>query len=101
MIWATIAGVVAVTMLAKGIGPTLVGGRRPSDRLAEVIGLMAAALLAALVLVDVAGPRWADFDPAMLAGLATAGGAWYLRAPLPLPVLAGMAVVAVVRLIQA
>lgn len=99
MIWATIAGVAAVTVLAKGIGPTALGERQPSDRLAEVIGLMAAALLAALVLVEVAGPRWTHFDPTMLAGLAAAGGTWYLRAPLPVPVLAGMLVVAVIRVL--
>ncbi|MQA02030.1 MAG: branched-chain amino acid ABC transporter [Streptosporangiales bacterium] len=97
MIWSTIAGVALVTMLSKAVGPVALGQRLLPDRATSVIGLMAPALLAALVLVQVAGPHWSDFDPAMLVGLAAAGGAWYLRAPLPLAVVAGMAAAAALR----
>lgn len=97
MIWSTIAGVVLVTMLAKAVGPVALGDRELPERATTVIGLMAPALLAALVLVYLAGPGWSAFEPAVLAGLAAAGCARLLRAPLPVSVLAGMLVVAVLR----
>lgn len=97
MIWTTIAGVVLVTIMAKALGPVVLGHRELPEDATTVIGLMAPALLAALVLVDLAGPGWTEFEPTMLAGFAAAGVVRLLRAPLPVAVLAGMLVVAALR----
>ncbi len=52
-IWLTIGGATLITVLIKGFGPVLMGGRRLPDRLSGVIMLMAPALLSALVVTSV------------------------------------------------
>lgn len=54
-VWLLIAGLVAVTAAIKGVGPVALGGRDLPPRLAGVIGLLAPALLAALVVAGVVG----------------------------------------------
>jgi uncharacterized membrane protein len=80
--WLAVCVVGAATILIKGAGPVLAGGRSLAGRRTGVIELLAPALLAALV----ATGAFADDEALVLdergAGLAAAGIAVALRAPL-------------------
>jgi Branched-chain amino acid transport protein (AzlD) len=81
--WVTIAALCAGTVAIKSLGPVALGGRRPSERIAGVIGLVAPSLLAALVVYEAFGSHGPGlaFD-ARLVGLGVAGLALAARAPL-------------------
>jgi branched chain amino acid efflux pump len=86
-VWVTIAGLVAVTAAIKAAGPVLVGGRKLPRSAYAVIGLLAPALLAALILTDTFA-RGQDLTvDARAAGLGCAAVAVALRAPLLVTVL--------------
>ncbi len=51
-LWLVVAGCAVVTALIKGFGPVVLGGRELPAWSAGVIGLMAPALLAALVVIS-------------------------------------------------
>ena len=51
-LWLVVAGCAVVTAVIKGFGPVALGGRELPAWSAGVIGLMAPALLAALVVVS-------------------------------------------------
>lgn len=82
-VWLTIAALCAGTVAIKSLGPVALGGRRPSERLSAVIGLVAPSLLAALVVYEALGShgRGLEFD-ARLVGLAAAGLGLLARLPL-------------------
>ncbi len=52
-IWWTIAGATVVTVIIKGFGPVVMGGRELPPRVGAVIMLMAPALLSALVVTSI------------------------------------------------
>lgn len=80
-LWIAILLVAAVSFTIKAAGPALLGDRSLPPRAAGVIALFAPALLAGLVLTDVAGPHWSQADWTIAAGLAVAGFTYLLRAP--------------------
>jgi uncharacterized membrane protein len=97
--WTAVLAVGAGTVLLKGAGPVLLGGRPLPVRLAAVLGLLAPALLAALVVTQTfAHGRHLVLD-ARAAGVAVAAVAIALRAPLLAVVVAAAAVTALVRLV--
>ena len=51
-IWVTIGALAVTTALIRASGPVVLGGRELPARVMDVIGLVAAALLAALVVVE-------------------------------------------------
>ena len=73
--WTLIAGLAAATLAVKAFGPVVMGGRRLAPRLAAVVALLPAALLAALVVTgtftDGHGHLRAGADAA---GVLAAGG---------------------------
>jgi len=73
-----IIGMALINFSFKAAGPVFVGDREPSPAAREMIMGLAPALLAGLVVVELAGPRWSDFDWTALPGLA-AGGVAYLK----------------------
>lgn len=75
-VWTVVAAVGAATIAIKATGPVALAGRSLSERLAAVVDLLAPAVLAALVVTQTAG------DAARVAGVAAAGVAVLLRAPL-------------------
>jgi branched-subunit amino acid transport protein len=96
-VWITIAGLAATTVAIKAAGPLAIGGRELPEAAFAVIGLLAPALLAALILT---GPFTYEQDltvDARAAGLACAGVAVALRAPLLVVVLVAAVGTAVVR----
>jgi hypothetical protein len=97
-VWLMIAALAAGTVAIKAAGPLAVGGRRPSDRAAAVIRLLAPALLAALVIYECLSRdgRGVAVD-ARVVGLAAAAAALALRRPLIVVVVVAAAATALVR----
>ena len=85
--WITVAAVSILTIAIKGAGPLLLGGRPLPDRPARVIGLLAPALLAALVATSTFGAGQALAVDARALGVGVAGIGLVLRAPTLLVVL--------------
>ncbi|MEV0646336.1 AzlD domain-containing protein [Phytomonospora sp. NPDC050363] len=97
-LWGAIACVALISFTFKAAGPALLGDRELPRSARGVIALLAPVLLAGLLIVDVAGPRWTGLDWALLAGLATVAVAYLRRVPMILSIAAGMVVTALVRL---
>jgi branched chain amino acid efflux pump len=96
-VWIAVAAVGAATVVLKATGPLFLGGRDLPPRVSALVGLLAPAVLAALVVTQVVGgDRELVFD-ARLAGLSTAAGAIALRAPLLVVVIVAAAATAIVR----
>jgi branched-subunit amino acid transport protein len=76
-VWITIAVLAVGTAAIRTAGPVLLGGRELPEALQGVIGLIAPALLAALVVVQTIGaPEGGELDlDARIAGVAAAAGA--------------------------
>lgn len=71
-IWIAIAAVAAISFTVKALGPALLGDRPLPPRSIGVIDLLAPALLAGLIVSDVAGEGWRDANVPVLAGIAAA-----------------------------
>jgi branched-subunit amino acid transport protein len=96
-VWIAVAVVGVGTIALKGLGPALLGARRLPDRVDELAVLLAPTLLAALVVTQtLGGPDGLEVD-ARLVGVAAAGLALVLRAPLIVVVFLAAAVTAVTR----
>jgi branched chain amino acid efflux pump len=99
-VWITIAGLAATTAAIKAVGPLAVGGRELPASAFAVIGLLAPALLAALVLTETFTHDQELTVDARAAGLACAGVAVLLRAPLLVVVLVAAVGAAAVRAVS-
>jgi branched-subunit amino acid transport protein len=98
-VWITIAGLSAATAALKAAGPLVVGGRELPGAAFAVIGLLAPALLTALVLTETfTNDQELTLDP-RAAGLGCAAVAALLRAPLLVTVLVAAVGTAAVRAI--
>jgi branched-subunit amino acid transport protein len=98
-VWVTIAGLVVTTAAIKAAGPVLVGGRELPAGATAVIGLLAPALLTALILTDTFARDQDLTVDARAAGLGCAAIAVALRAPLLVTVLVAAVGAAGVRAI--
>jgi len=96
--WIVIVAVGTMTVDLKAVGPVLLGGKPLPEHLTGIVGLLAPALLAALVVTQVLGGDEEIVLDARLVGLAAAVVALLLRAPLLVVVIAAAASTAVVRL---
>lgn len=76
--WVVISALAVATVAIKASGPVALGGREMSPRAAAVIGLLAPALLAALVVVETFASASELTLDARAAGVAAAGGAYML-----------------------
>ena len=98
--WAVVLAVGVGTVVLKAVGPVGVAGRRLPPRVTDLLGLVAPAILAALVVTETfAAGRSLVFD-ARIAGLLAGIVAVVLRLPLWAIVVAGAAATAAVRLIS-
>jgi branched-subunit amino acid transport protein len=96
-VWIMVAVVGAATIALKGLGPVAFGGRSLPPRVLGVVGLLAPALLAALVVTQVfAGDRELVLDP-RAAGLGAAAVALALRAPILAVIVVAAVATALVR----
>lgn len=96
--WVAVAAVGAGTIAIKAAGPVLLGGRPLPHRARSVVGLLAPALLAALVATTTVGGGQALVADARLIGLGAAAIALVLRAPVLLVVIVAAAAAAIARL---
>ena len=89
----------AGTIVLKASGPVLLGGRTVPDTVGRVLDMLAPAVLAALVVTQlVAGDRELVLDE-RLGGIAAAGVAIALRAPILVTVVIAAVVTALLRLV--
>jgi hypothetical protein len=98
-VWTVVAVVGGATIVLKATGPVLVGGREIPPRLVRVVELLAPALLAALVVVQVAGGDRELVLDTRAVGLAAAAVALLLRAPILVVVAVAAVATALVRLV--
>jgi hypothetical protein len=97
-VWVTIAVLAAGTIAIRAAGPVAVGGRALPARAADVIVLLAPALLAALVVVETFGEDGGNLSiDARAAGLVVAAAALALRAPVVVVVFAAAVATALLR----
>ena len=97
--WAAVIIIGAATIAIKSAGPLLAGGRELPGPVADVVGLLAPAVLAALVVTQtVGGDEELVFDE-RVAGLGVAAIAIALRAPILVSVAIAAVVTALLRLL--
>ena len=95
--WWTVALVGVMTIAIKGAGPLLLGGKPLPPRLGRVIGLLAPALLAALVAISTFGAERALVLDERALGVAAAAVAIALKAPPLVVVVVAATVTALAR----
>jgi uncharacterized membrane protein len=100
-VWLTIVLVAVASAAIKAAGPLLLGDRQLGPRATVVVALLAPALLTALVLVDTITEGRRLVVDARLAGVAAAGIALLLRAPMLLVLAVAVATTALLRLLAA
>jgi hypothetical protein len=96
-VWIVVALVGIGTVAIKGAGPVLLGGRALPERLTSIVGLLAPALLAALVAVQTLGDGRALVVDERILGVAAAAVAIWRRLPLLVVVIVAAAVTGVAR----
>ena len=95
--WTVVLVSALATVVLKGVGPVVLGGRPLPRRVIGPVSLLAPALLAALVATQVFGGDHELVLDARAVGLAVAAVAIWRRAPLLLVVVLAAATTAVVR----
>jgi branched-subunit amino acid transport protein len=95
--WWTVVLVGLATIAIKGAGPVLLGGKPLPPRLGRVIGLLAPALLAALVAISTFGGERALVLDERALGVAAAGVAVGFKAPPLVVVIVAATVTALAR----
>jgi branched-subunit amino acid transport protein len=96
-VWIAVVLVGAATVALKAAGPVLLGDRELPSRVRVLVGLLAPALLAALVVTQtLASGRQVVVD-ARLAGVAAAAISLRLRVPILVAVLVAAVVTAAIR----
>lgn len=98
--WTAVLVVGLATVALKAAGPVFAGGRELPPGSARVVNLLAPALLAALVATQAFGSDEALVIDERGAGLAVAGVAVLLRAPLLVVVAAAAATAAGLRMLS-
>jgi hypothetical protein len=98
-VWVTIASLALATAGLKLAGPLALGGRPLPAKALNVVGLLASALLAALVVVETFGKGRSLVLDARVLGVAFAVVALTSRAPMIVVVLGAAVVTALARLV--
>jgi branched-subunit amino acid transport protein len=98
-VWTAVVLVGAGTIVLKAAGPVVLGGRTVPDTVARVLDALAPAVLAALVVTQLVGGDRAIVLDERLGGIAAAGVAIALRAPILVTVSVAAVVTAVLRLV--
>jgi branched-subunit amino acid transport protein len=98
--WAVVLVVGIGTVALKAVGPVGVAGRRLPARVDDLLGLVAPAILAALVVTETFAAGRSLVADARIAGLLAGIAAVALRLPLWAIVVAGAVATAAVRLIS-
>ena len=97
-----VVGIVALAVINfafKASGPALLGDREPSERAQDVVTSLSPALLAGLVVVEIAGPHWSEVDWTRIVGLVVAAVAYRRGLPDLVCILLAVVVTAGLRLL--
>lgn len=97
-LWLSVVAVTVLSWIMKAVGPLVLGRTRLPPAAVRMTGLMAPALLAGLIVVELGGSGWSEFDWTQLCGVGAAGIAHVLKAPMLAAVLIGIAATALLRL---
>jgi uncharacterized membrane protein len=97
--WLVVLAIGVGTMVIKGAGPVILGGRPLPARAQSVVALLAPALLAALVATSTLAEGQALVLDARVIGVAAGGTALALRAPTLAVVIAAAAAAALARVL--
>jgi branched-subunit amino acid transport protein len=95
--WLVVLLVGVATIAIKAIGPVLLGGRTLPPRISSLIGLLAPALLAALVAINTFGVGRSLVIDARVLGVGAAAIAIWRKAPLLLVVILATVTTALAR----
>jgi branched-subunit amino acid transport protein len=98
--WATVLAVGVGTVVLKSVGPVGVANKELPPRVAELLSMVAPAILAALVVAETFAHGRSLVVDARLAGVAAGAVAIALRAPLWVVIVVGALATAGVRLIS-
>jgi branched-subunit amino acid transport protein len=99
-VWITVIGLALITAAIRGSGPMLFGGRELPGPLAQIMPLMAPALLAGLVVSETLSDASGFVVDERLIGVAAAGAVLTVRSDSPiLAVFVAGAVTALARLV--
>lgn len=98
-LWITIGLAALITAGYKAIGPVTLGNRDLPKPAKAVIALLPPALLAGLIVTDIAGNGWSALDWRLCAGLVTIVVAHLLRAPSLLAIFLGVVTTAALRML--
>jgi len=98
--WVTVLAVGAGTVVLKSVGPVGVANKELPPRVAELLSMVAPAILAALVVAETFAHGRSLVVDARLAGAGAGAVAIALRAPLWVVIVAGALATAGVRLIS-
>lgn len=98
-VWTSIAVVALANFAIKAAGPVLLGGRELPRVVVDVIALLAAAILTALVVVGTFTDDGQLSVDAHTAGVGVAGAAFLARLPLVAAIFLGAATAALLRAI--
>ncbi|HZA61073.1 MAG TPA: AzlD domain-containing protein [Actinomycetota bacterium] len=98
-VWIVVLLAGAGTMALKAVGPVLLGGRQMPPRIARMLGLLAPAVLSALVVTETFGAGRQLVVDERLIGVAAGAVAVTLRAPLAVVLAIAAVATAVVRLL--
>ena len=98
--WATVLAVGAGTVVLKSVGPVGVANKELPPRVAQLLSMVAPAILAALVVAETFAHGRSLVVDARLAGVAAGAVAIALRAPLWVVIVVGALATAGVRLIS-
>ena len=96
-VWVAIVAVALSSAAIKAAGPAIVGGQSLPPRVVAVVALLSPALLAALVVTQTFGGDGRLVLDERALGVAVAGGALALRAPVLLAVALAVIVTVVAR----
>ena len=97
--WTVVLVVGATTVLLKAAGPVFLGKRELPPRVLALVDVLAPAMLAALVVTQAVGGDEEIVLDERLAGIAVAGVAIVLRAPLLVVMVAAAVTAALLRLV--
>jgi uncharacterized membrane protein len=97
VVWVAVAAVAAANFVLKAAGPVLLGRRELPQPVANVIALLAPAILAALVLVGTLSEDGRLHVDAQTAGVAVSGAAFVVRLPMLAAIALGAVTAAALR----
>jgi branched-subunit amino acid transport protein len=98
-LWLSALAVTAANWLMKASGPFALGNHQLPPRANGVVTLMAPALLAGLIVVELGHTEGDGLDLAQICGVGVAGIARLVRVPMLLAVVCGAAATALLRLL--